>query len=237
MPQVQFKDLGTLAYKKALDFQLQHFEFIKNIKIQNRDLTKDKQTETPNFFFFVTHPHVYTMGRNGNEANILLDPKELKAKGIDYHKTNRGGDITYHGYGQIVGYPIIDLDHFSGDIHLYMRNLEEVIIRTLNEYGIKGERSQGETGVWLDVGTTKTRKICAMGVHTSSWVTMHGFALNVNTVLQYFNDIIPCGITDKGVTSLQQELGKEINENEVKIKILKHAKIVFDMKFIDYKGL
>lgn len=222
-------DLGFLSYQKALDIQTEHFEQIKDIKIKNRD--SEYPQPTPNFFFFVTHPHTYTLGKNGNLSNILLNENELKNKKIDFFRTNRGGDITYHGPGQIVGYPILDLDNFSADIHLYMRNLEEVIIRTIAEYGLKGERSEGETGVWLDVKNNFARKICAMGVHTSRWVTMHGFALNVNTDLSYFEGIIPCGIRNKGVTSLERELGKKIDENEVKETILKHFSAVFQCDF------
>ncbi len=232
MSQIQFKDIGQTPYRKALDFQLKHFEYIKSIKIQNR---KDKKNSpTPNFFFFVEHPHVYTMGKNGDENNVLLNKSQLKEKKIDYFRTNRGGDSTYHGPGQIVGYPIINLDNFFTDIHKYMRNLEEVIIKTIAEYGLIGERSKGETGVWLDVGTARARKICAMGVHTSRWVTMHGFALNVNTDISYYNGIIPCGISNKGVTSLEVELEKKIDESEVKKKILKHFAEVFESKFIQY---
>jgi len=172
------------------------------------------------------------MGKNGNISNILYDQAALESRHIEFFQTNRGGDSTYHGPGQIVGYPILDLDHFSADIHLYMRNLEEVIIRTLAEYGITGHRSEGETGVWLDIPTYQARKICAMGVHTSRWVTMHGFALNVNTDLSYFEGIIPCGIKDKGVTSMAKELGKNVDETEVKNCILKHFAQVFDTRFI-----
>ena len=230
MQKIKFKDLGILRYKEALDVQLVYFESIKKLKIENRD--NDTNFPTPNYFFYVAHPHVYTMGRNGDENNVLLNADQLKAKGIDYFRTNRGGDSTYHGPGQIVGYPIIDLDNFFTDIHKYMRNLEEVIILTLAEYGIKGARSKGETGVWLSVGTPKARKICAMGVHTSRWVTMHGFALNVNTDLSYFDGIIPCGITNKGVTSLAKEMGNPIDEIIVKKQILKHFSQVFDAEFV-----
>jgi len=233
MNSIQFTDLGKLDYQKALDFQLKHFEYIKNIKIKNRD--HNTALQTPNYFFYVSHPHVYTMGRNGNEKNILLNPLELKKKGISYFRTNRGGDSTYHGPGQIIGYPILDLDNFFTDIHKYMRNLEEVIILTLATYGLKGARSKGETGVWLDVDTPNARKICAMGVHTSRWVTMHGFALNVNTDLSFFEGIIPCGITNKGVTSLAKELGKTIDEALVKKEISEHFSQIFKTEFIPYK--
>ncbi len=235
MQSIQHKDLKRMPYKEALAFQLLHFDFLKNIKIKNR-ISNEKNT-TPNFFFFVEHPHVYTLGRNGNEANILLNNAQRQEKNIQFFHTNRGGDITYHGPGQIVGYPILDLDNFGTDIHKYMRNLEEVLIKTLAEYGLKGERSSGETGVWLEIGTSKARKICAMGVHTSRWVTMHGFALNVNTDISFYNGIIPCGITDKGVTSLAEELGKDIDENEVKKIILTYFSEIFKTEFIDYKVL
>lgn len=232
MNNIQYKDLGNLAYDKALKVQLKHFQQIIDLKIRNRK--QKTNLVTPNYFFFVEHSHVYTMGKNGNEENVLLDPFQLEKIGISYFQTNRGGDSTYHGPGQIVGYPILDLNNFSSDIHLYMRNLEEVIIRSLAEYGIEGKRSKGETGVWLDIDSSKARKICAMGVHTSRWVTMHGFALNVNTDLSYFEGIIPCGILNKGVTSLAQELGKEIDENEVKKVILKYFSKVFKSEFTNY---
>jgi len=232
---IQIKDLGIMPYKEALDFQLLHFEHVKNIKIKNRDLKE--AIATPNYFFFVEHQHVYTLGKNGSESNVLLNTSQLETKKIAYYHTNRGGDSTYHGPGQIVGYPILDLDNFFTDIHKYMRNLEEVIIKTIATYGLKGERSQGETGVWLEIGTPKARKICAMGVHTSRWVTMHGFALNVNTDISYFDGIIPCGITDKGVTSLANELGKEIDEFEVKKTILNYFSKVFKTEFVDYINL
>lgn len=233
MSTIQLKDLGELNYADALNFQLEHFDHIKNIKIRNRRLETNYQT--PNYFFFVTHPHVYTMGKNGDEANVLLNPKQLKNKGIEYFHTNRGGDSTYHGPGQIVGYPILDLDNFFSDIHAYMRKLEEVIIYTIATFGLIGQRSEGETGVWLDVDTPKARKICALGVHTSRWVTMHGFALNVNTDLNYFNGIIPCGITNKDVTSLAKELGKYVDESLVKNTILKKFSEVFKTEFESYK--
>lgn len=232
MRKIQFKDLGILAYEAALKLQLEHFEYIKNLKLKNRN--QGASLPTPNYFFFVEHPHVYTMGKHGDSTNVLLNTQQLEDKNIAYFRTNRGGDSTYHGFGQIVGYPILDLDNFFSDIHAYMRKLEEVIILTIAEYGLKGDRSKGETGVWLDVDTTNARKICALGVHTSRWVTMHGFALNVNTNLNYFNGIIPCGITNKGVTSLANELGKEIDECNVKNTILKYFSEVFKSEFINY---
>lgn len=232
MRKIQFKELGNLAYGISLEVQLKHFECIKNLKIHNRNQATN--LPTPNYFFFVEHPHVYTMGKNGDINNVLWNKQQLKEKNITYFHTNRGGDSTYHGPGQIVGYPILDLDNFFSDIHAYMRKLEEVIVLTIAEYGLKGERSKGETGVWLDVDTSKARKICAMGVHTSRWVTMHGFALNVNTNLSYYEGIIPCGILNKGVTSLAQELGKEIDENEIKKIILKYFSKVFKSEFTSY---
>ena len=198
-----------------------------DIFIQNR--REEKEEETPNYFLFVEHPHVYTLGKSGAISNLLLSEKQLEDKGATFYKINRGGDITYHGPGQIVGYPILDLENFFTDIHKYLRFLEEAIILTLAEYNIKGVRSDGETGVWLDVGTPFARKICAMGVRASRWVTMHGFALNVNANLGYFDNIIPCGIKGKAVTSLNVELGIEkVDEQEVKDKIVKHFSKLFD---------
>lgn len=222
---IQIIDLGESNYAEALQTQLHYFEKIKEIKLSNRD--SGEQQPTPNFFLYVTHPHTYTQGKNGNFDNILLSEEQLTEKKIDFFHTNRGGDVTYHGPGQIVGYPILDLDNFQADIHLYVRDLEEVIIRTIAEFDLLGKRSEGETGVWLDVGTPRARKICAIGVHTSRWVTMHGFALNVNTDLSFFEGIIPCGIMHKGVTSLQKELNQFIDEKIIKEKIIKHFADVF----------
>ncbi len=214
------KDLELADYKKVWDYQTQLLEKTISLKRENR-ATQEKKT-TPNYFLFVTHPHVYTLGKSGDLNNLLLNKKQLEQKRISFYKINRGGDITYHGPGQIVGYPILDLENFFTDIHKYLRFLEEVIIKTIAEYGLKGERSKGETGVWLDVETPFARKICAMGIRSSRWVTMHGFALNVNTNLGYFDHIIPCGIQDKSVTSLEAELGQKVDEEEVKKKILNH---------------
>jgi len=233
MKEILLQDLGTKDYKAAWDYQEELFDNIIQIKRKNRK--DDSNLETPNHFLFVEHPHVYTLGKSGDLNNLLLNEDQLKEKGISYHKINRGGDITYHGYGQVVGYPILDLDNFFNDIHKYMRFLEETMIRVLDEYGIKGERSKGETGVWLDVGTPFARKICALGVRSSRWVTMHGFALNVNTNLGYFDHIIPCGIKGKAVTSLEVELGKKLNVEEVKQKILKHFASIFEATFIKEK--
>ncbi|MBJ2173210.1 lipoyl(octanoyl) transferase LipB [Aureibaculum sp. A20] len=227
---IQLQDLGTKDYKDTWDYQEELFDAIIQIKRKNRN--ENLTLETPNHFLFVEHPHVYTLGKSGDLNNLLLDEKQLQDKGITFHKINRGGDITYHGFGQIVGYPILDLDNFFNDIGKYMRSLEETIIRVLAEYGIKGERSKGETGVWLDVGTPFARKICALGVRSSRWVTMHGFALNVNTNLGYFDHIIPCGIRGKAVTSMEVELNKKLNIEEVKSKILKHFTDVFEVNFV-----
>lgn len=226
--QIIVKDLGHKDYKETWDYQESLFEEIVELKRKNR--AENTDLPTPNYFLFVEHPHVYTLGKSGHIENLLIDEAALAKKGASFYKINRGGDITYHGPGQIVGYPIIDLENFFTDIHKYLRLLEEVIIRTLADYGIKGERSEGETGVWLDVGTPFARKICAMGVRASRWVTMHGFALNVNTDLGYFDNIIPCGIRGKAVTSLNVELSKEkVDTEEVKRYILKHFEEIFEV--------
>ena len=230
---VKFEELGLKNYLEAFEYQQSLMDEIIKIKTKNRDLPEEIDHEvTPNYLLFVEHPHVYTLGKSGDEHNMLANEDKLKEINATFVKTNRGGDITYHGFGQIVGYPILDLDNFKSDIHLYMRNLEEVIIRVIAEYGLKGERSAGETGVWLDVGKPYARKICALGVKTSKWVTMHGFALNVNTDLRYFEYIIPCGIKDKAVTSLKRELEKEVNVEEVKEKIKKHFQDVFEAELL-----
>ena len=228
---IVFQDLGKKDYKATWDYQESLFQKIVDTKIQNRK--QETQIPTSNYFLFVEHPHVYTLGKSGDFSNLLLSEKQLEQKSATFYKINRGGDITYHGPGQIVGYPILDLENFFPDIHKYLRLLEEVIILTLAEYNIIGVRSEGETGVWLGVGTPFARKICAMGVRASRWVTMHGFALNVNADLGYFDNIIPCGIKGKAVTSLNVELGVEkINEHEVKEKILKHFSNLFESTFI-----
>lgn len=226
---VKLQDLGQKDYKDTWDFQEELFAGIVNQKIQKRE---NPSIETDNYFLFVEHPHVYTLGKSGDMSNLLLSEKQLEAKGATFYKINRGGDITYHGPGQIVGYPILDLENFFTDIHKYLRLLEEAIILTLAEYGIESERSEGETGVWLGVGTPFARKICAMGVRASRWVTMHGFALNVNADLGYFDNIIPCGIKGKAVTSLHVELGRVIDEEEVKGKIIKHFANLFEAEMI-----
>jgi lipoyl(octanoyl) transferase len=227
---VTIQDLGLKDYKDTWDYQEQLFKSIVDTKIKNR--REATHLETSNYFLFVEHPHVYTLGKSGDMSNLLVSEIQLKEKGATFYKVNRGGDITYHGPGQIVGYPILDLDNFFTDIHKYLRFLEEMIILTLAEYGLKAERSKGETGVWLDVGTPFARKICAMGVRASRWVTMHGFALNVNADLGYFDLMIPCGIRGKAVTSLNNELGVDkVDETEVKAKLLKHFGKLFEAEF------
>lgn len=224
---IELQDLGFKDYKETWDYQEQLFKSIVDTKIKNR--REETSRDTNNYFLFVEHPHVYTLGKSGDLSNMLLNEKQLNDKGAVFYKINRGGDITYHGPGQVVGYPILDLDNFFTDIHKYLRFLEEMIILTLSEYGLKGSRSHGETGVWLDVGTPFARKICAMGVRASRWVTMHGFALNLNTNLGYFDNIIPCGIRGKAVTSLNVELGIDrVDEAEVKEKLLKHFSQLFE---------
>ena len=228
---IELQDLGLKDYKQTWDYQEQLFKGIVDSKIKNRREKSIKPTN--NYFVLVEHPHVYTLGKSGDMSNLLVNEGELKAKNASFYKVNRGGDITYHGPGQIVGYPILDLDNFFTDIHKYLRFLEEMIILTLAEYGLKAERSPGETGVWLDVGTPFARKICAMGVRASRWVTMHGFALNVNANLGYFDLMIPCGIRGKAVTSLNVELGvKEVSIEEVKEKLLKHFAHLFDAEIM-----
>jgi lipoyl(octanoyl) transferase len=220
-------DLGLKDYKQTWDYQETLFDQIIQVKKDNRKT--GRETPTPNYFLFVEHPHVYTLGKSGDLDNLLIPEDRLDEIGATFYKINRGGDITYHGPGQIVGYPILDLENFFTDIHKYLRLLEEMIIRTMAEYGIKGERSKGETGVWLDVGTPFARKICAMGVRASRWVTMHGFAFNINADLGYFDNMIPCGIKDKAVTSLNVELGKnQVDEEKVKEKLLRHFVELFE---------
>jgi lipoyl(octanoyl) transferase len=222
-------DLGLKDYKDTWDFQEQLFQDIVKVKIDKRT---NSELTTDNHFVFVEHPHVYTLGKSGDMSNLLLNENQLEKKGAKFYKINRGGDITYHGPGQIVGYPILDLENFFTDIHKYLRLLEETIILTLAEYGLNATRSVGETGVWLDVNTPFARKICAMGVRASRWVTMHGFALNVNVDLGYFDHIIPCGIKGKAVTSLHSELNKEVDINEVKTYIMKHFMNLFEANFM-----
>jgi lipoyl(octanoyl) transferase len=232
MQQVHFQDLGTQPYKQVWDYQETLLKQAVDIKVANRELSENAvPTSTQHHLLFVEHPPVYTLGKNGNEENVLLSEKELFQKSIEYFHINRGGDITFHGPEQLVGYPILDLDKFKTDLSWYLRNIEEIIILTMAEYGIKGERSKGETGVWIDTEIKgKERKICAIGIKCSRWVTMHGFAFNVNTDLSYFGNIVPCGIVNKQVTSLEKELGRKVDMNEIKGKVKKHFEEVFQAK-------
>ncbi len=229
--QIIFRNIGLMDYQEAWDYQESLFQSIVATKIKNR--RENAGITTSNYLILVEHPHVYTLGKSGDFSHLLIDENQLKQKGASYYKINRGGDITYHGPGQIVGYPIFDLDHFFTDIHRFLRTLEEVIILTLADFGLEGARSQGETGVWLDVNTPFARKICALGVRASRWVTMHGFALNVNTDLSYFDHIIPCGITGKGVTSMQKELGQKIDEKTVSQGIKRHLSNCFEATIVE----
>lgn len=233
-----FEDLGVINYKAAWDYQEKLSRFNLNIKAEDRkrrrensneELQADRKTlPTINHLIFCEHPPVYTLGKSGDIENLLLNEEEMEQKEIEFFRTNRGGDITFHGLQQVVGYPILDLEKFYTDIGIYLRSLEEVIIETIAEYGIKGERSKGETGVWIEPGTPgKARKICAMGIRCSRWITMHGFALNVNTDLTYFDNIVPCGIVNKQVTSIEKELGYSVDFAEVKRKIIKNFEKVF----------
>jgi lipoyl(octanoyl) transferase len=229
--QVQFQDLGLIDYQDAWDYQEKIFAETLSIKTGNRGLDVEDQKLTPNFLIFCQHPHVYTLGKSGKPEHLLLQEDDLAEKQAKYYKINRGGDITYHGPGQIVGYPILDLDNFFTDIHLYMRTLEEAIILTLVDYGMDAGRIKGLTGVWLDYEEQiNPRKICALGVKASRWVTMHGFALNVNTDLAYFNNIVPCGIEDKAVTSMAKEAGRELDIQEVSDKLKYHLAALFQME-------
>jgi lipoyl(octanoyl) transferase len=232
---ITFEDLGLIEYQEAWDYQTKIFEKTIAVKSVNRK-KKDQGLEvetTKNHLIFCEHPHVYTLGKSGKESHLLMNSTQLEENNISYHKINRGGDITYHGPGQIVGYPIFDLDNFFTDIHKYLRFIEEAVILTLEEYGIKSGRIDGLTGVWLDIDDPiKSRKICALGVKCSRWVTMHGFAFNVNTDLSLFKNIVPCGIDDKAVTSMQNELGKEIDITEVKKKLLVNLSNLFDFDVV-----
>ena len=227
-----FTDLGTLDFKVCWNYQESLFNATIAQKMANRNLPEVQQIPTNNYLLFVEHPHVYTLGKSGDEKNLLLNQQQLLEKNSTYYKINRGGDITYHGPGQLVAYPILDLDNFFTDIHKYLRLLEETIIITLSEYGIQSSRSKGETGVWIDAGTRQARKICAMGVRCSRWVTMHGWGFNVNADLNYFNNIVPCGITDKAVTSLNKELCREIDMPEIKDKLKRNFESLFEAKYV-----
>ena len=230
--QTKFSDLGLIEYQKAWDYQTSLFNSILEIKSANRTATEANQRLTDNYLLFCEHPHVYTLGKSGNEENLLIKKEELPAIGATYFHINRGGDITYHGPGQLVGYPILDLENFFTDIHQYMRLLEEAVIQTLAEFAITAGRIKGLTGVWLDIDDAKSaRKICAMGVKTSRWVTLHGFALNVNTDLSYFDKMIPCGIQDKSVTSMQKELRRAVDMTEVKNVMKEKLAELFKMNF------
>ncbi|WP_088339521.1 lipoyl(octanoyl) transferase LipB [Robiginitalea sediminis] len=225
---VDIRELGFRDYKETWEYQERLFSDLLQLKSSNRKA--DQPQPTPNYLLFVEHPHVYTLGKSGDRNNLLVPETVLAERGATFYHINRGGDITYHGPGQIVGYPILDLENFFTDIHKYLRFLEEMVILTLADFGLKGERSPGETGVWLDVGTPQARKICAMGVRASRWVTMHGFALNVNTDLSYFDLMVPCGIRDKGVTSLSAELGRHTPLQEVKTRLLHHFMTLFEAR-------
>ncbi|WP_367914311.1 lipoyl(octanoyl) transferase LipB [Leadbetterella sp. DM7] len=226
--QVKFTDLGLMDYKEAWDYQEKLFAQVVDIKLANRN--NNTAESTPNYLLFCQHPHVFTLGKSGSIDHLLVNDEELSRKEATFYKINRGGDITYHGPGQLVAYPIFDLDNFFTDIHRYVRFLEESVIRTCADYGITAGRIQGLTGVWLTDGMP--RKICAIGVKSSRWVTMHGLAMNVNTDLSYFGNIIPCGIDDKAVTSLQQELGREIPLREAGEKLKQHLGDLFEIEWI-----
>jgi lipoyl(octanoyl) transferase len=229
----QFIDLGTKDYKEAWDYQINLFDSILSIKSENRNLPADQQKASSNYLLFVEHPHVFTLGKSGEEKNLLVTQEGLSTIQATYYHINRGGDITYHGPGQIVGYPVIDLENFFTYIHKYMRLLEESVIQTLKEYNIEAGRINGLTGVWIDhENQTKAKKICALGVKTSRWVTQHGFAFNVNTDLKYFDYIVPCGITDKAVTSMQLELGKKQDMHEVRSVLKEKIAEQFGMEWL-----
>lgn len=228
MPKVYFYNLGKVDYEKAWRFQQKLFDLSVDQKLVWRN-DSENEPRPDNYLLFVEHPHVYTLGKSGSQENLLLNDAQLKEKEATFYKINRGGDITYHGPGQLVGYPILDLDQFNPDINVYLRNIEEAVINVLAGYGIKGERYDKFTGVWVDPGTPAERKICALGVKTARWISMHGFALNVNTDLSYFGNIIPCGIRGKDVTSIQKELGKPVDMAEVQQKLLHRLSEIFDM--------
>jgi len=236
---VKFEDWGLIDYKEAWDKQEVLFSATVDLKTRIRNLKAVTEgdeyqdyEETPNYLIFCEHPHVYTLGKSGKPEHLLLDEAGLKEKKASYYTINRGGDITYHGPGQIVGYPILDLDNFFTDIHLYLRTLEEAVILTLAEYGLQAGRYPGYTGVWFDADNERARKICALGVRCSRWVTMHGFAFNVNPDLGYFKNIVPCGIDDKDVTSMQRELGRTVDIKEVKEILKQHISVLFGMEMI-----
>jgi lipoyl(octanoyl) transferase len=227
---ITFQNLGVIDYQTAWDYQEKLHAEIVNIKLENRNLSSENQILTPNYLLFCEHPNVYTMGKSGKIEHLLLDEEGLKKYDAQYYKINRGGDITYHGKGQLVGYPILDLENFFTDIHRYMRSMEEAVICTCADFGIEAGRIHGLTGVWIDhISLQNPRKICAMGVKASRWVTMHGFALNINTDLSYFNHIIPCGIDDKEVTSIEKELGQKVDFQKVSDSMFRHLKDIFEL--------
>ena len=230
--QVEVQDLGQIDYKEGWDYQETLFKKVVSAKLSNRTLPGEQQQFTGNYLLFCEHPHVFTLGKSGDEKNLLLNAEQLKQRHIAYYRINRGGDITYHGPGQLVMYPIFNLDYFFTDIHRYLRFLEDAVILTLADYGIKGERLKGLTGVWLDADHPgKARKICAMGVRTSHWVTTHGIALNVNNDLNYFSLIVPCGISDKAVTSMERELRHKVDTEDVKTRLKKYMGEVFELEY------
>ena len=229
--QTQFIDLGLIDYQRAWDYQTELFNKILAVKSENRDIPNNEQPATNNYLLFCEHPHVFTIGKSGDEKNLVIPLENLSSIGASYHQINRGGDITYHGPGQVVVYPVIDLENFFTDIHQYMRTLEESVILTLKEFNIDAGRIKGLTGVWLDWNEEKkARKICALGVKTSRWVTMHGLAMNVNTDLSYFNHIVPCGIQDKAVTSLKKELNSDLDMKNVKEILKQKISSLFEMQ-------
>ena len=233
-PEVELEDLGLIDYKQCWDYQTKLFDASVQLKIKNRKYPEDR-VSTKNHLIFCEHPHVYTLGKSGHLKNLLIDSQKRKEKNISFYKINRGGDITYHGPGQLVVYPILDLDYFFSDIHKYLRLLEDAVILTLNDYGIAGKRLHGFTGVWVDAEKETPRKICAIGVKCSRWVTMHGIGFNINSNLDYFNHIVPCGIEDKSVTSLQKETNQEIDMKVLKLRFKKNFKILFGINWIDKK--
>lgn len=230
---VSYKDLGLVRYAEAWDFQTSIFKEIVDMKVKNRELPLENQTHTKNFIFSCEHPHVYTLGKSGKMAHFLLNNSELEQKKVDFFETNRGGDITYHGPGQLVIYPVLDLENFFTDIHKYLRFLEEAVIETLLIYGIEAGRIEGLTGVWIGMNSENPRKICAMGIRSSRWVVMHGLALNINTDLDFFNHIVPCGIADKAVTSMQNELAKQMDIEQVKKELIAKIGNIFEMNIIN----
>ena len=233
-PEVELEDLGLIDYKQCWDYQTKLFDASVQLKIKNRKFPENR-VSTKNHLIFCEHPHVYTLGKSGDLKNLLIDGPKRKEKNISFYKINRGGDITYHGPGQLVVYPILDLDYFFSDIHKYLRLLEESVILTLADYGVTGQRLDGFTGVWVDAEKETPRKICAIGVKCSRWVTMHGIGFNINSNLDYFKHIVPCGIEDKSVTSLQKEINQKIDMKELKLRFKKNFKILFGINWLDKK--